>query len=803
MGTTAFGDFLRFYRLRIPMTQEELTERTGISVRSISDMERGRVRNPQRRSAELLVDGLGLTGEEAADFADLARSGRRAAPEREDEPAPPETPQAAIVAALPPNLTELTGREAEQRILDDVARAAESSSRLQVAVIHGLPGSGKTALAMDAGHRLTRHFGDGCLFLDLRGMDLEPLTPERAVHRLLRGFGVDERRLPNDPEDRLALYRSLLHDRDVLLILDNAANEAQVRPLLATSPGSMVLVTSRNTMAGLDARHRISLGSLSEDESVELLRVIAGTRRLNTEPDAARRVAQLCGGVPLALLIAGNRLASRAQWTIAHLADQLENERRRLSVLTAGDLQVRAAFELSYHHLTPAVALVFRRLALVPGPDTSVELAAVASGHSADEAEYALEKLAEASLLGFSGTPGRYTSHDLLRVYAMERLETAERTEDVHAAGERVRNWLLTVATKAAQFFDHDRPEVTIAVDGPDPVRDRDSAARWLAREQTHWRGALRAAVARGEHRRILELAEAMHWYSDLRGTGVLWREVFRAGAAAAQALGDVKSAAEQLNYVSWALYALCGEPREALAAHKLAVAAAGEAGDVVTEAWSLYYGSAITRRLGSPREAARIGRRAVELFEQAGYPNGRSLALSLLGSMLHTLGEFDEAVAVQRQSEAHYRGSAIAAGNDELLSMVLTRLADSLAASGDVTGALGLLDEAEALFRRHDATFGVARVQTLRGRVLSRAGRLEEAEEQLLSALAEERQPETKIEIMAELAELADAGARPEEAHRHRVRALAECSRYETPHARSLARKLATTLGVEVRESA
>ncbi len=800
MGTTAFGDFLRFYRLRVPLTQEELAERTGISVRSISDMERGRVRSPQRRTAELLVEGLGLAGKEAADFGDLARSGRRspsppetAAPESE-----PETPR-AFVAVLPPDLTELTGREAEQRILDDIAQAAESSSRLQVAVLHGLPGAGKTALAVDAGHRLARHFGDGCLFLDLRGMDLEPLSPERAVHRLLRGFGVDERQLPNDPEDRLALYRSLLHDRDVLLILDNAANEAQVRPLLATSPGSMVLVTSRNTMAGLDARHRISLGSLSEDESVELLGVIAGPRRLAGEPDAARRVAKLCGGVPLALLIAGNRLASRFQWTIAHLADQLENERRRLSVLTAGDLQVRAAFELSYRHLTPEVAKVFRLLALVPGSDTSVELAAVASGQPVDEVEAALEKLAEASLLGFSGTPGRYTSHDLLRVYAMERLETAERAEDVHAAGERVRKWLLTVATKAAQFFDHDRPEVTITVDGPDPVRDRDSAAQWLAREQTHWRGALRAAVGRGEHRRVLDLAEAMHWYSDLRGTGELWLEVFRGGAAAARALGDVKSAAEQLNYVSWALYALCGESREALAAHKLAVAAASEAGDVVTEAWSLYYGSAITRRLGSPREAARVGRRAVELFEQAGYPNGHNLALSLLGSMLHTLGEFDEAVAVQRRSEAYYRGSATAPGNDELLSMVLTRLADSLAASGDVATALELLEEAESLFRKHDAMFGVARTQHLRGRVLSRAGRLEEAEEQLVAALAEERRSETKIEIMVELADLADSGAKPEEARRHRVRALAECARYETPHARSLARKLATTLGVAV----
>ncbi|MEV6907509.1 helix-turn-helix domain-containing protein [Amycolatopsis sp. NPDC051071] len=796
MATTAFGDFLRFYRLRVPMTQEELAERTGISVRSISDMERGRVRTPQRRTAELLVEGLGLAGKEADDFAGLARSRRQPAGTSVEQ-APAETPRPVSVAALPPHLTDLTGRHAERQLLDDVVQAAASSSRLQTAVLHGQPGAGKTALAVDAGHRHAHRFAHGCLFLDLRGLDPGPLTPDRAVHRLLRGFGLDERQFPNDPEDRLALYRSLLHDREVLLILDNAANEAQVRPLLATSPGSMVLVTSRNTLAGLNARHRLALGVLPGGEAVDLLGVVAGERRLKAEPDAAGRVAKLCGGVPLALLIAGNRLASRPQWSIAHLADQLENERRRLSVLTAGDLQIRTAFELSYHHLAPETARVFRRLALVHGPDVSVELAAVAAGRPVDDVEAALERLAEASLLGFSGTPGRYTTPDLLRVFAKERLETVERPEDVRAAGERVRNWLLTVATKAAQFFDHDRTEVTITVDGPDPAHDRESAALWLAREQHQWREALREAAALGAHEQVLELAAAMHWYSDLRGTGPLWREVFGAGAAAAEALGDVRSAGEQLNYVSWAHYALCGHPHAALEAHQRAVAAATEAGDVVGQAWAWYYGSAITRRLGSPREGAVLCRKAVDLFEQAKYPNGRYLAQSLLGSMLHTLGQFDEAVAAQRQSEAYYRGWGSGPGNDELLSMVLTRLADSLAANGDVAAALDLLDEAESLFRKHGATFAVANARHLHGRILVKANRLAEAEEHLLSALAEARWSETKIEIMVQLAKLTEAAGKPAEAKAYRVHALAECARYETPLARKLGGELAAELGV------
>ncbi|MEU5692071.1 helix-turn-helix domain-containing protein [Actinosynnema sp. NPDC020468] len=799
MGTTAFGDFLRFYRLRAPMTQEELAERTGVSVRAISDMERGRARSPQRRTVELLSDGLGLSEEDAREFTGLARAGRRTAVVEEK----PDLPRLGTACALPPVLTELTGRAAEQRALDGFARDAESSPRLQIAVVHGPPGAGKTALAVDAGHRLADRFANGCLFLDLRGMDPEPLTAERAVHRLLRGFGVDERKIPSDHDDRLAFYRSLLRDRAVLLVLDNAANEAQVRPLLTTSPGSMVLVTSRNTLAGLDARHRVALELLDGERAVELLGVVAGAHRVVAEPQAARRVARLCGGVPLALLIAGNRLASRPQWSIAHLADQLEDERHRLSVLTAGDLQVRTAFEISYHQLTPAASRMFRLLALVPGPDTSPELAAVVTGEPVGVATAALEELADSSLIGISDTPGRYRGHDLLRVFARERLERDEDAAGARTTADRVRDWLLAVATKAALHFDHDQPDQRVVIDGPDPVPDRESAHRWLAEEQAHWRGALRSAAARGEHRKVLDVATAMHWYSDLRGTGELWREVFGAGATAARALGDGRAVAEQLNYVSWALYVLSGQPREALAVHHQAAAAAVEARYPRAEAWAWYYRSAIERRLGSAEEGVRQCRRAVELFERADYPTGHYLALSMLGSMLHSVGEFDEAVAVQRRSVAHYRATATAPGNDELLSMVLTRLAESLAKSGDLPGALELLDEAEELFRKHGATTGVARVRLLRGLALIRAGRLGQAREQLVSALDEARWTETRIEILAHLADVADESGDHAQAREHRVRALAECDRYDTPAVRRMAVGLAAQLGIAVGEPA
>ncbi|MFD4676126.1 ATP-binding protein [Lentzea sp. NPDC058450] len=775
MGTTAFGDFLRFYRSRVPLTQEELAERTGLSTRAISDMERGRTLSPQFRTVQLLVNGLGLLDEEAAEFTALARASRVVAAQER-----PETPFTVVSCSLPPVLIDLTGREDEKKLLTGFAADAASSSRLQIAVVHGAPGSGKTALAVDAGHRLGGRFADGCVFLDLRGTDPEPLTPDKAAHRLLRSFGVDERQIPADPDDKLSLYRSQLRDRTVLLVLDNAANEAQVRPLLASSPGTLVLLTSRRTLTGLDARHRLPLELLPLNHSVALLRAVTGPDRLDAEPQAAERVAELCGGMPLALLIAGNRLTSRPQWTISHLAEQLEDEGRRLSVLRAGDLQVRAAFELSYHQLSPAAATLFRRLALIPSPDTSVPLASVL----VDDAEEALEELADASLLGIGETPGRYTRHDLLHVFASERLELDDTPNTVQEARTRLRHWLLDVATRAARFFDHDVP-----AERAGPVHDKDSAAQWLDRELDNWREALREAATAGEHDRVLALAQAMHWYSDMHGVGELWREVFAAGAHAARQLHHPEDAAEQLNYLSWALYALCGRPQEALTVHEQSAAIPV---GTLTEAWTWYYGSAIRRRVGDPVQAVHLGRRSVGLFAQARYPIGENLALSLLGLMLHTAGDLGEAVEVQQRAVAQHRA---ASGDDELLSMMLIRLATTRAAAGEVTAALNLLDEAESLFRKHSNTAGTARVQHNRGLVLMDAGRFPEARHQLLAALGEARLSDHRVEIMARLAELADAAGEPAQARELRVRALAECDRYDTPAVRVTAAELVKAL--------
>ncbi|GAA2975206.1 helix-turn-helix domain-containing protein [Actinokineospora diospyrosa] len=412
MASAAFGDLLRFHRLRVRLTQEELAERTGVSVRAIREVESGRARRPQRRTARLLAGGLGLAGDRETEFLGFTGAVQGG-----------DTSPHAGMCALPPVVLEVTGRDSELHELEAQAEQAAAGPGARTVLVHGLPGVGKTALVVAAGHRLGHRFEGGCHFLDLRGMGPDPLTPAAAAHRLLAAFGVDERAVPDDEEDRLALYRSLVRDRPRLLVLDNAATEAQVRPLLAGGPGSVVLVTSRGTLAGLAVRHRLAVGVLSTEASVRLLAAVAVAGRVLAEPAAAARVARLCGGIPLALVIAGNRLTSRGRWTIEHLCGQLEGQRRRLSVLAAGDLRVRTAFELSYRHLPAEVARVFRGLALVAGRETSVELAAAVSGLPPEAAEAALEELADAGLIGIAETRGRYTHHDLIQLFAREQLE--------------------------------------------------------------------------------------------------------------------------------------------------------------------------------------------------------------------------------------------------------------------------------------------------------------------------------------------------------------------------------------------
>jgi transcriptional regulator with XRE-family HTH domain len=401
------GRLAELRRLR-GLTQERLADVSGLSVRGIRELERGRGRAPRPRTAALLADALLLAGADRAAFLTLA-----ARTPADAEPAPP--------GELPPAINDLTGRDGELARLASLASPGIAFRRPGpvVVVLHGLSGIGKTSLAVSGGHRVRSGFPDGQLFVDLLGGCPKPLDPAVALGRFLGSLGVPAEQIPPARAARIALYRTVTHDRRLIVVLDNAAGERQVRPLLPAGAGSLVLVTGHRPLAGLEAVERLALGVLTPAAGRALLRSIAGPRALS-EPGATAELAGLCGHLPLALRIAGNRLASRPSWTVARAVDQLRDEGTRLSTLTAGDQAVRASLAVPYGQLTPTAALVLRRCAVLAPGDFGAALAAVTADLPEPCATVACEELVDFGLLGTAGE--RYHYHDLVRLFALERL---------------------------------------------------------------------------------------------------------------------------------------------------------------------------------------------------------------------------------------------------------------------------------------------------------------------------------------------------------------------------------------------
>ena len=689
----ALAGILVRYRKSVGLTQEMLAERAGISTRSVSDMERGLVRNPRRRTWQALAGALALAEPDRSEF---LRAVEPPTPEPTKSAEP--TGVACHAHELPPEAADLVGREHELAELLALLADEPGPDRRAAAVvsIFGAPGIGKTAFAVHTAHRLASRYPDGCLFVNLGGVGSEPVTSEQALASVLVALGVEERLLPADAEARASLYRAKLRGRRMAVLLDNAIDEAQVRPLLPSNPDCLVLVTSRWVLSGLESVTRVLLDVLRPDDSSGLLASIIGRARADAEPAAVRRVAELCGNLPLALRIAGNRLATRPSWRVDALVYQLEDERRRLNALTAGDLEVRSAFEVSYRQFDAETRSVFRRLSLVAGHEVGVDVAAALCAEDQDSVERRLEELVDASMLE-AAAAGRYALHDLMWVFARERLALEESEEDIAAVRDRLAHWVLDAATHAGLLL---VPPPHRPGDIPPryaAVRTRAEAIEWLDAEKPLWLDALRHESQAGRHERTLTFCRAIHSYAGFRVDAPLWSEVFGHGVAAARAVGDQAQEAAQLNFFGATVGSVRGWQEEALNAHENAWRVAREAGSRSAAAWSLHHCGRMDLMLGRHVVAADRIRAALAEFDELDDVHGKHVSLSLLGMALHQLGLFDEAVAVHHRVVDFYRSPDLAQYRNHL-AVSLLRLADTLEALGEVAAAEAAYREAGQL---------------------------------------------------------------------------------------------------------
>jgi tetratricopeptide (TPR) repeat protein/transcriptional regulator with XRE-family HTH domain len=554
----------RRLRLRAGLTQEALAERSGVSVSTIRGLETGTRRNLQLSSLQRLADAMDLSPDErdkllaAAMGDDADRPHRQRLPGQRDltgngpraghgdRTGAPQSSASPVPRQLPADVLNFAGREEYLDQLDALLDCARDARRPTVVIsaIAGVGGVGKTALALHWAHRAAAHHPDAQLYVNLRGYALDPpMTPADVLPMFLRALGVPQAALPITEDEQATLYRSLLADRRALIVLDNAATETQVRPLLPGSPTCMVLVTSRNDLLGLTAlhdAHRLVLDVLPAAEAHTLLTMILGADRVAAEPEAAAQLAQLCGYLPLALRIAAAQLAGERQETIAGYVARLTNGNRlsRLAIGQDRDAAVRASFDLSYRTLDAASARLFRVLGCAPGPECGIPAAAALIDASLEQAAHLLDRLATAHLIE-SPRPGRYALHDLLRLYASERAQAEDSAEERDSTLRRLFDMYLhtadTATTLAYPTSAPVLPQPAGSADRALHLPDFSQAKSWLDRERPNLVAAMRYAAEHGPTELTWRLAAVLtpYFYGGMYRSD--WLEVSELGLQVAQ----------------------------------------------------------------------------------------------------------------------------------------------------------------------------------------------------------------------------------------------------------------------------
>src|SRR5499427_685995 len=700
-----------------------------------------------------------------------------------------------VPAQLPPDVRGFTGRRAELDALDELALMPEAAANgagerpLPIGIIAGVAGVGKTGLVLHWGHRARHRFPDGQLYADLRGYDAhqEPLPPAAVLDGFLRALGVPGDQVPGGIDERAALFRSALHGRQMLIVLDNARSPEQVRPLLPGSSTCLVLVSSRDRLDDLVAREGArlyALDVLGQIDAGDLLSRMAGAHRI--EPATADRIAALCDRLPLALRIAAARLAVHPHHTPAELADRLADEQCRLAELSQAHRGVRASFALSYRALPARAALLFRLLGLLDAADAAAWTAAALLGGPAQEAEDLLDQLVRAGLLEVAGRDRagqvRYRLHDLMRLYARERSLAADSCVERDAAAGRFFGTALHLAERADRSLGN--PFVFPLYDaaprlGPDDTvvrRVLDGPVAWFEAERTLLTGAVAQAARLGMAGYSWELTSALGQFLSTHRYTDAWHDCATTAIAAARAAGHARGEAAALLQ-----YADClgdfGRYGEAIRSLQRALALVTRCWDTEAEAVCRTLMAVMQLLHGQAAHAEQEAQHALRLLGRSAAPAARARALMALGLTHLHQGRHDDAAAcflrvlrihltagsVRGQAEARYRLGTVRLEQGRYAAAVrlLTEAMRSAGQAGDLMNAMtaqirlgqaflrmGRLDDARPLLDhavRHVTPEGAPRFRAI---ALEALGQLHQARQQ----------PDAAAPLIAEAAELRQA---------------------------------------------
>jgi DNA-binding SARP family transcriptional activator/Tfp pilus assembly protein PilF len=657
-----------------------------------------------RQTRQRLADGLGL--DPGADLRDLELAILRLDPAL-DAPLAPAGGAAPGTAAgpepvprsLPRDVAAFTGRDDCLERLDSLLPAGGAAP---VVAITGLAGTGKTAIAVHWAYRVADRFPDGQLYLDLSGYRQSGSRPAaRALAVLLRSLGVPADQVPPAPADAVALYRSMLHGRRVLLLLDNASTAAQVRPLLPPAPGCMAVVIGRRRLDGLialDQAHHLAVGVLAEPEAIALLATFAGAQRITADPRSAVRLSRLCGQLPLALSIVGAQLTARPQRTLREQAEALSAGDRLSALAVEDDEQaaVRAAFTDSYLGLPAELRTAFRRLSLHPGRVLTPAAAAALVDTDASEALTRMERLGGVHMIESLGSD-RFAFHDLLRLFGHERAATED--GNIEQPVRRLADWYLRSVDAAARRLYPQLLRLELAADrDPGRMASFDSDAevhRWLDTERDNIVAVIDHAAGSREPETAWLLADAIRGHLQV---GRYLSDMLAVSRTAFRAAQGAPARVRAITHLSLAnAYRHHGDVDTATEHLTHGLRVSREAGWLECEA--AVHGSLgnLRRELGELDRAVHHYQRSLEIFRRTGQLSGQAISLGNLGAIHCMKGRLAEAAADHAESLALHR----AAGSQGGEALALANLGVVHRQRGQLVPALEHLQDALALFRR------------------------------------------------------------------------------------------------------